>query len=132
MHDIDSVLSIWCDHFASLCSPKSDPNYDDDHYKTVNDSVLSWLNLQDRDNFLNSDFTLHEITSAIAKLNLNKAPGSDLICAEHLKYGGERLVCVLQAVFRWVIEYEYVPLALREGIQVPLHKGKNSPTLCLL
>ena len=122
------MLGIWRDHFANLCTPKSDPSFDNNHYEMVSASIQEWLNLHYTDTFLDRAFSPREISYAISKLNLSKAPGSDLVCAEHLKYGGEYLVLVLQLVFRWVIDLEYVPKALREGIQVPLHKGKNTPT----
>ena len=94
----------------------------------MNSSITEWLSLNDRDTFLDREFSTLEITNSISKLNLRKAPGNDRVCAEHLRYGGHKLVLTLQVIFRWVINLEYVPIIFREGIQVPLHKGKNTPT----
>ena len=78
--------------------------------------------------FLCNPFTLSEVIGAITKLNSGKAPGMDNITAEHLKYGGI-LVLVSQTLlilYNWILQLEFIPSNFREGIQVPLHKEKNT------
>ena len=55
----------------------------------------------------------------------NKSSGFDGICAEHVKYGGVILIITLTFIFNLVNKWEYVRLNFRQGIQVPLFKGKN-------
>ena len=128
VHDIDEVLDVWREHFGNLCTPSDNPEYDQNHFNQVNSKVEEWFKLEDKDEFLNTDFSIREINEAIVKLNIGKAPGSDRITSEHLKHGGEMLVDLLVILYNWVIKIEYIPRSFREGIQVPLHKGKNTPT----
>ena len=128
MHNLDDVLEVWRSHFSSLCTPKSDPVYDDQHFNTVNEHIESWLKMGDSDDFLCSKFNEQELSDAILKLNSGKAPGMDNVTAEHLKFGGRPIVRILVTLCNWIVDLEYIPVNFREGIQVPLHKGKNAST----
>ena len=129
VHDLDEVLEVWRSHFAKLCTPKNDPNFDKEHYNMVNSEVSNLRDSSDVDNFLKDPFTIEEVKCALKKLHKRKAPGVDGISTEHVIYAGEALVHILVVLFNLIIEREYVPENLRRGIQVPLFKGKN---LCSL
>ena len=128
VHNLDEVLIIWREHFSSLCSPSDDPNSDSIHFKEVNDKVKDWTNLTDKDEFVKTDFSFKEVKDAVNSLNMGKAPGLDKVTAEHVRYGGEKIIELLQIIFSMMLKVEYVPKVLREGVQVPLHKGKNTST----
>ena len=68
-----------------------------------------------------------EVSDAIKKLKLHKAPGYDNISSEHLIYAGGSLVLVFTLIYNKRVEL--VPENLRRGILIPLFKGKN---LCSL
>ena len=127
VHNLDEVLEVWRQHFSELCTPKDDPTFDNDHFSNVNKMVGDWRLLRDTDEFLGEPFILSEVNEAITKLNVGKAPGMDNITAEHLKYGGSMVPQVLLFLYNWILQLEYIPVNFREGIQVPLHKGKNTP-----
>ena len=50
----------------------------------------------------------------------------DNVTAEHLKNGEPLIPKVLSILYNWIIDLEYIPKNFREGIQTPLHKGKNT------
>ena len=126
VHSIEEVLEVWRRHFSKLCTPSHDSMYDQEHYVHVNRCIEGWLDGNDDEEFLRDEFTFDEVTLAISKLNMGKSTGMDGISAEHLKYGGKGVGLVLTAVYNSIVHLEYIPKNFREGIQVPLHKGKNT------
>ncbi len=71
-----------------------------------------------------------EIMEAIRKLKLGKAPGSDGITAEKLKYGGEIVVDWMMWICSLVWEQNKVPEDWRKAIILPLYKGKGKREEC--
>ncbi len=67
-----------------------------------------------------------EILEAIRKLKVEKAPGSDGITAEMLKYGGEIVVDWMMWICSLAWEQNEVPEDWRKAIIVPLYKGKGN------
>ena len=126
VHSLSDVLEVWRTHFSQLCTPKCDPSFDNQHFEEVNRKVDLWCTLNDKDMFLCNAFSSQEVVEAISKLNCGKAPGLDNITAEHLKHGGEVLPEIIAMLFNWIVNIEYIPRNFREGIQIPLHKGKNT------
>ena len=126
VYEIGEVLGTWRTHFANLCIPKPNPNFDPEHFARINREVESFNNLDDVGQFLKDPLTVKEIECAIRKLHLRKACGFDCVCAEHIKYGGFTLSYIITILFNAIIDNEYIPLNFRRGIQVPLYKGKNT------
>ena len=126
VYSVNEVLNTWREHFATLCTPKVDPQFDEEHFNMVNQAVVEWDRMEDGDQFSNTPITTKELMAAINKLHLRKASGYDDISAEHIKYGGFTLVFILSLLFNAILKYEYVPVNFRRGIQVPLYKGKNT------
>ncbi len=71
-----------------------------------------------------------EIMEAIRKLKLGKAPGSDGITAEMLKYGGEIVVDWMVWICNLAWEHSEVPEDWRKAIIVPLYKGTGKREEC--
>ena len=126
VYDIESILDVWRLHFSRLSSPRDSPTYDQDHYNYVTRQVKEWQEGRDHSIFLEEPFTFNEIRDSIKKLHLKKAPGHDGITAEHLRYGGYALCVKVCYLFNACVRAEYVPSNFRQGIQVPLYKGKNT------
>lgn len=60
-------------------------------------------------------------------MKLRKAPGWDMVEAEHVRYGGESLVRLLTIVFNGMVELEYSPFHMKRGVMIPIPKsGKDS------
>ena len=129
VHDVRDILEVWRDYFSRLCTPKADPSYDHNHYVNVTEQVHSWLEADVHDTFLEDPISFEEVKSAINKLNSGKAPGADNITSEHVKYGGDAVIEILCWIFNQIVALEYIPGIFRTGIQIPLHKGKNTSIL---
>ncbi len=67
---------------------------------------------------------------AVRKLKLGKAPGSDGLTAEMLKYGGEVVVEWMMWICNLPWEQRKVPEDWRKTIIVPLYKGKGNREEC--
>src|ERR1051325_9033812 len=70
--------------------------------------------------------TLDEVRSAITSLKNGRAGGLDGIAPELLKYAIEPIASGLQSLFTKVWNSGKVPADWRDGVVVPLYKGKGS------
>ena len=129
VYEIPLVLGVWRTHFSKLCIPKDDPTFDKDHFVSVSESVKTLNAMSDRDEFLEEPFTQYEVQKAIKRLKFGKACGYDGITSEHLRYAGDTIVELLTMLFNIIVEFEYVPINMRRGIQIPLFKGKDLDSL---
>jgi hypothetical protein len=74
--------------------------------------------------------TLDEVRSAITSLKNGRAGGLDGIAPELLKYAVDPIASGLQSLFIKVWNSGRVPADWRDGVVVPLYKGKGSKTEC--
>lgn len=63
-----------------------------------------------------------EVVTAIRKLKNNKAPGSDLMCAELIKYGNEPMYNALHKIICKVWQSETMPKEWNIGVICPVYK----------
>ena len=129
VHDLDEVLQVWANHFATIGTPKKANHYDDAHFRSVSERVARYNEMDDDDLFLNTPFTVDEVIKAIRTLHLGKAPGFDYIMTEHLVYAGPAMADFLCILYNAILNTEYIPTCFRRGVQVPLYKGKDSCVL---
>ena len=129
MHEVHEVLNVWKKHFHKVGTPKSNVNYDAAHFKMVNDFVKEKMEEAGTDEFSQNPFTTMEISKAVENLNKGKAPGPDLVTAEHVIHGGLVLTRCLTNIFNLMLIREYIPVSFRRGTQIPLFKGKNACSL---
>ena len=125
IYEICDILKIWKEHFSSICTPKNEPSFDQEHFATVNTKIAELDSMKDDSPFLEYNFGESEVQKAVKKLKINKACGYDHISAEHIKYGGPLLITIITMIFNCINKLEYVPNNFRRGIQIPLFKGKN-------
>ena len=71
-----------------------------------------------------------EVVEAIRKVKMGKAPGTDGVCGEMLKFGGELVVDWIWKMCRLAWEEGKVPEDWKSGIIVPLYKGKGEREVC--
>ena len=125
IYEICDILKIWKEHFSSICTPKNEPSFDQEHFTAVNTRIDELNSMKDDSPFLEYNFDEAEVQKAVKKLKINKACGYDHISAEHIKYGGPLLITIITMIFNCINKLEYVPNNFRRGIQIPLFKGKN-------
>jgi len=66
-----------------------------------------------------------DISQFIVNLSCNKAPGADLLTAEHLKYCDGVYIKVIHNLFSLIIMHGYVPKLFGCGVTVPLPKSNS-------
>ena len=100
VHDIDKILEVWRLHFSSLSQPRTDANFDDNHYRNVIERVNFWNNENDIDEFTREFYSKKEVKKAVEKLNAGKAPGHDEIMKEQILACGDILIDILVLCFK--------------------------------
>ena len=111
--DEQEILNRWVRHFdATLNGTANNVIVYPHQSKIVNDG----------ENYVSDAPTAEEIYLAIEKLRNNKAPGSDNISAELLKYGSKKIVLVMEYMFSEIWKTEEIPEEWLKGIICPLHK----------
>ena len=96
VNEVAKVLEVWRRHFANLGTPKSKPNYNDEHFRTVTSFVERYSEGRDMDDdFLRAPFSIDEAQLATKTLNRGKAAGHDMITAEHIVHADPRISEIL-------------------------------------
>ena len=70
-----------------------------------------------------------EIESALKVLKLGKSCGIDCLDPEHIVFGGEIMKISLKKIFNSILHFEQLPACLKEGIVVPIYKGRGKDPL---
>ena len=73
--------------------------------------------------------THDEVKAHVSKIPTRKAGGWDMISPEHIKYGGEELIKMLQIICNAITYQEYIPVNFRQGVLIPVPKGKANAML---
>ena len=60
---------------------------------------------------------------------MKKAPGWDTVTAEHIKFGGAKLVTCITLLCNIITKNEYIPHYFKLGIIVPIPKGNKNRLL---
>ena len=61
----------------------------------------------------------------VNSLKNKKAPGFDGITAEHVKYGGQKLLAILTSICNSITKWEDIPTQLKRGIIIPKLKAQR-------
>ncbi|KAL4090324.1 hypothetical protein QTP88_025183 [Uroleucon formosanum] len=110
--DADARASRWKEYFENLLNA------------TIPDNPTPYITLQGVEP-LTENISQEEVNVAVAGLKNWKAPGSDNIPAELLKYGGNNLQKVLFRVCDKIWKEEQMPTSWHEAVIMPLHKKED-------
>ena len=91
------------------------------------DGILNGINLNDDDQFLNTPITPAEILKCIQTLKNSKAPGSDEVLNEYIKYTKLQLLPIYVRLFNLVLNTGIIPEKWVEGMIMPIYKNKGDP-----
>ena len=69
--------------------------------------------------------TVEEVGKLVKNLKKRKAPGCDRITNEHIIYGEQTLLEAIKKLFNCILKAEYIQEEWRQGLIVPIYKGKN-------
>ena len=100
----------------------------------VEDSVGGYSSLSEEavDDFLDKEIEKGEITKCVRKLKNYKTGGSDGIVGELLKYGGLRMVDLLEQLFSVIWLEQIVPRKWRDGLIVNIFKKGDREILVII
>ena len=100
-----------------------DSAFDADWKEEVGDNVKGYSSLSEEvtDFLLDKEIENGEITKCLRNLKNSKTGGSDEV-GELLKYGGFRMVDLLEQLFSVIWQEEIVPRQWREGLIVNIFK----------
>jgi hypothetical protein len=89
----DEILLGWADYFKDLATPTSMPEFDQAFLQQAENDVKNLYNLytNDRQETLKK-VSIDEIATTVKSLKNGKSPDERHISAEHLKYGGRKLL----------------------------------------
>ena len=118
----DEVLERWTEHYqAALNHSSGSPDHSLDR-----ESITATAD----PDICTNEPTLDEVVRAVKKLRNGRAPCSDGISAELLKYAIGPVCKALHAIFINVWRSGCVPADWKDGIIVSLYKGKGSKRTC--
>lgn len=113
--------SAWISHFTNLNTVK-------DKFKQRLNSLEILLDTMEKQitfNELDIKISTKEISKAISKLKINKAPGLDNISNNMIKSGHVTLIPSLQKLFNACLTSGNYPTQWAEGYIVPIHKSND-------
>ena len=121
------ILREWSDHFTTLGKSHCSSN-------PALQEVLSRLpkieaqTYDDVELILDSPFLL-EVEAAIKHLKRGSSGGPDSLSPHHLLYAGTLFKEWLCEIFNKIVDFETIPVSFKEGIIIPIYKGKGKDPL---
>ena len=110
----EDIQAHWCEYYAEFLNG----------YLIVDESVLNLIQQREPIVSLEEVPSWDEINISVKQMNNNKAPGMDDITAEILKWGGDKMINLLELVIYNVWESE-APQDWRDVIFVSHKKGSK-------
>jgi hypothetical protein len=122
----EELQEAWAAAFEDLGQMSHDPSFDGAWKEKVEGDVKAMEQDRWHQAELDANPTLREVTEVLTKLTNGKAPGTDGIFPEMLKYGGLAMTRSVVALFGTLWETERVPTEWKLGAIFPLYK-KGDP-----
>ncbi len=127
--DPTEIREKWKRYFQTLYSTKQ--IYNQEFQQQIEDTFEDiWQESSSaKSSIMTNPICEDEVVKCVQQLKNNKAPGKDLITAEHIKYGGKRLIKSLAYIFNQIVKLDYYPPSFKVGIIVPIPKGEKDATI---
>ena len=117
---------LLADYFKDLATPTSMPEFDTAFLQQAENDVKNLFNLYTNDSQDTlKKVSIDEIAITFKSLKNGKSPDERHISAEHLKYGGRKLLEYLTVLVNWNFENLQIPKTLKSGIACPILKKGN-------
>ena len=129
--DSEQLLVTWKKHNEDLYTPKDAAHYDDRFKENVVQRLREYTDasLSHTDDVLEEPFLFDEVQEICIHLPNNKSGGRDGLVYEHVKFGGEELLILLNSLLNIIRETEDVPNCMTIGLIISLYKGKKKNKL---
>ena len=126
--DPSVVLPHWADHFSSLTKSQCLTNT---NLQKFSDSIhkIELETYSDEEHILDTPFAPEEVSAAVRLLKRGSSAGPDLLSPRHLLHAGPMMCVWLCKIFNAIANLEAIPLHFKEGILIPIYKGKGKDPL---
>ena len=126
--DPSVVLPYWADHFSGLSKSQCSTN---PSLKKFTHSIhkIKIETFSDEEFILDVPFSPEEVITAIKRLKRDNSPGPDLLSSRHLLHAGPLISTWLSKIFNTIANLEAIPSIFKEGILIPIYKGKGKDHL---
>ena len=126
--DRSTVLAAWVDHFSKLGTSQISANTT---LQKISDSIpnVELATLAEQDNILDVPFLPEEVDASIIRLKRNSSAGPDSLSPQYLIYAGTLFKSWLCNAFNAIVNLEAIPSHFKEGVLVPIYKGKGKDPL---
>ena len=126
----DDIREEWRQYFESLFTPKLTAKYDNTFEEHVHNRLTEFNTESYRrpDVVLKAKVEYEEIEKICTNLKRKKAPGWDLIDAEHIIYGGEQVWKLIGIVCNAINRIEELPTQCKRGVLIPIPKAGSDNT----
>ena len=124
----EDIRGAWRQHFQRLaCEERDDKGFDREFKAQVEEKIkeIEAGDLEWESTLLATPFSEAEMVKACGKMKNRKAPGWDMITAEHVKKGGPIVIKILTMMYNLITKTRLVPAHFKKGVRIPLFKGGN-------
>ena len=121
------MLKNWKDHFSKLSESRLSSDFSANTIPSLFE--MEATTYQEIDHALDSSFEVEEVESAICHLKKNSSGGHDHLSPSHLLYSGPLFKNWICQVFNSILSLEDIPSTFKEGIILPIYKGKGKDPL---
>ena len=127
MTEPTAILKNWKDHFSKLSESRLSSDFSANSIPSLFE--MEATTYQEIDHALDSSFEVEEVESAIRHLKKNSSGGHDHLSPSHLLYSGPLFKNWICQVFNSILSLEDIPSTFKEGIILPIYKGKGKDPL---
>jgi hypothetical protein len=113
--DEAEIMTRWKEYFIKLLEVRSE----DVHFEVKREDIEKKAESRGHGD---NNITMEEVVEAIRRMKIGKAPGSDKITAEMMKYMGDRGRQILLEILNKVWKEEKIPRDWEVGLIVPIYK----------
>jgi hypothetical protein len=121
--DEQNICHQWRLYFENLYSPSNNISYDDNWKNEVTHTLNNAIQSKSLNRIVH--VTENEIKCAIQSCKRGKASGIDKLFYEHFILGGAVVIHALSILFTLMLRESHIPLGMKKGIIVTIHKGNN-------
>ena len=127
-YDEISIANGFAEFYKCIYAESTCDEYDPEFKSSCEEQLKTLIkqSYNESDNcHLESLVTVEEVGKLVKNLKKRKAPGCDRITNEHIIYGGPTVLEAITKLFNCILKAEYIPEQWRQGLIVPIYKGKN-------
>ena len=123
------IVNCWKDYFQKLFTPTENNGYDANFKLYVENELQNIEVVNHSTSLLSTGFTESDFMESIKHMRLRKAPGYDLVSAEHVKHAGPLCRQCLLVLYNSIVSHESMPVGMKRGLLVPIPKGSSDTSI---